>query len=96
MKCIPSYVKYIILSGAVGMLIILSVFYASSVVPMGLAMILAIVQSRISCAKCKTPLLKDKNGWYIFTMRPTCRSCGQDTLLCEVETDEVTQARLNK
>lgn len=57
-------------------------------------MVFAIVQSRIICPKCKQSILKDKNGWYIFTMRTTCRHCGQDTLLCEVESDEVTSKRL--
>ena len=94
--CIPSYVKYITLGISVGMFIILSVFYAGNLVPMVLAMILAIMQSRVKCPKCENPLLKDKNGWYIFTMRTTCRYCGQDTLLCEVESDEITKARLEK
>ncbi len=57
-------------------------------------MIFAIIQSRIRCPKCGNSILKDKNGWYIFTMRTTCRHCGQDTLLCEIEPDEVTQKRL--
>ena len=94
MKCFPSYAKYITLGISVGVFIILSVFYAGSLVPMVLAMVLAIIQSRIKCPKCGNPILKDKNGWYIFTMRTTCRHCGQDTLLCEVEDDEVTEARL--
>ena len=94
MKCIPAYVKYITLAISVGMLVILSVFYAGNLVPMVLAMVFAIMQSRVKCPKCENPLLKDKNGWYIFTMRPTCRHCGQDTLLCEVEDDEVTEGRL--
>lgn len=58
-------------------------------------MLFAIVWSRIRCPKCNEPLLKDKNGWYIFNMRTTCRHCGQDTLLCEVEPDEVTEKRLH-
>ena len=61
--CIPSYAKYITLGISVGVLVILSVFYAGNLVPMVLAMILAIIQSRISCPKCGNPLLKDKNGW---------------------------------
>lgn len=92
--CIPSYAKYITLGISVGVLIILSVFYAGNFIPMALAMILAIMQSRIRCPKCKEPILKDKRGWYIFTMRTTCRHCGQDTLLCEIEPDEVTSQRL--
>ena len=92
--CIPSYVKYIVLGVSVGLFIILSVFYTHSTLQLVLAMILAIVQSRINCPKCGNPILKDKNGWYIFTMRTTCRHCGQDTLLCEIEPDEVTQKRL--
>jgi len=92
--CIPSYGKYIVLGVSVGLLIILSVFYTHSTIQLILAMILAIAQSRINCPKCSNPILKDKNGWYIFTMRTTCRHCGQDTLLCEVESDEVTNQRL--
>jgi len=92
--CIPSYVKYVFLGIAVGLFIILSVFYTHSPLQLVLAMMLAIVQSRINCPKCGNPILKDKNGWYIFTLRTTCRHCGQDTLLCDIESDEVTQERL--
>ena len=94
--CIPSYAKYMILSVSVGALIIFSVFYTHSTLQLGLAMLLAIIQSRINCPKCANAILKDKNDWYIFTMRTTCRHCGQDTLLCEIEPDEVTNARLGK
>lgn len=94
MKCIPAYVKYITLSILVGLFIILSVFYTDSTLQLGLAMFFAILQSRIRCPKCNEPILKDKNGWYMFTVRTPCRHCGQDTLLCEVEPDEVTEQRL--
>ena len=94
MKCIPAYARYIILGILVGLFIILSIFYTQSTLQLGLAMVFAIIQSRINCPKCGQPILKDKNGWYIFTMRTTCRHCGQDTMLCEVEPDEVTQKRL--
>jgi hypothetical protein len=48
----------------------------------------------VRCIKCDESLLKDPGGWYLFRMRPVCRHCGQDSMLCEVESDEVTQARL--
>ena len=91
--CIPSYYKYIFLFLVVGTLVIIAVFYDRLLyfVPI---FIFSIIWSRIRCPKCGKSLLKDKNGWYIFTMRTTCRHCGQDTLLCEVESDEVTQSRL--
>lgn len=91
--CIPSYYKYIFLFLVVGTLVILAVFYDRLFyfVPM---FIFSIIWSRIRCPKCGESLLKDTNGWYIFTMRTTCRHCGQDTLLCEIEPDEVTQKRL--
>ena len=91
--CIPSYYKYIFLFLVVGTLVILAVFYERLFyfVPI---FIFSIIWSRIRCPKCGESLLKDKNGWYIFTMRTTCRHCGQDTLLCEIEPDEVTQKRL--
>lgn len=92
--CVPSYGKYIILGVCVGLLVVLSVFYTHSTIQLVFAMVLAIVQSRIHCPKCGNPILKDKNGWYIFTLRTICRHCGQDTLLCEVEPDEVTKQRL--
>ena len=94
MNCIPAYAKYIILGVLVGLFIILSIFYTGSTLQLGVAMIFAILQSRINCPKCGNSILKDKNGWYIFTMRTTCRHCGQDTMLCEIEPDEVTQKRL--
>ena len=91
--CIPSYYKYIFLFLVVGTLVILAVFYDRLFyfIPI---FIFSIIWSRIRCPKCGKSLLKDKNGWYIFTMRTTCRHCGQDTLLCEIEPDEVTQSRL--
>ena len=91
--CIPSSYKYIFLFLVVGTLVILAVFYDRLFyfVPI---FIFSIIWSRIRCPKCGESLLKDKNGWYIFTMRTTCRHCGQDTLLCEIESDEVTQKRL--
>lgn len=95
MKCIPAYAKYIILGVTVGLFIILSIFYTQSLVQMGLAMVFAIMQSRVTCPKCGNSILKDKNGWYIFTMRTTCRHCGQDTMLCDIEPDEITQERLH-
>lgn len=94
MKCFPAYAKYIILGVIVGLFIILSIFYTQSLLQMGLAFVFAILQSRITCPKCGNSILKDKNGWYIFTMRTTCRHCGQDTMLCDIEPDEVTQKRL--
>jgi rRNA maturation protein Nop10 len=94
MNCIPAYAKYIILSVMVGLFVILSIFYTHSTLQLGVAMFFAILQSRINCPKCGNPILKDKNGWYIFTMRTICRHCGQDTLLCEIEPDEVTAERL--
>ncbi|SFV59019.1 hypothetical protein MNB_SV-13-145 [hydrothermal vent metagenome] len=93
--CLSSYKKYMFLSILVGILIILSIFSENLFYFLPI-MVFAIIQSRISCPKCKTALLKDKNGWYIFSMRKTCRTCGQDTLLCEVEEDSVTSLDLTK
>jgi len=94
MKCIPAYVKYILLSVMVGLFVILSIFYTHSTLQLVIAMFFAILQSRVNCPKCGNSILKDKNGWYIFTVRTICRHCGQDTMLCEVEPDEVTAERL--
>ena len=83
------------LSIVIGSLIILSIF-AENLFYLLPIMVFSIVQSRITCPKCSNAILKDANGWYIFTMRTTCRHCGQDTLLCEIEEDKVTKARLKK
>ena len=90
--CIPPYVKYMLLSVAVGVLVIFAIFFENLfyAVP---AMIFAIMQSRMKCSKCGEAILKDKNGWYIFTMRSTCRHCGHDTMVCDVEPDEVSKKR---
>ena len=79
--CIPAYYKYLFLAIVVGTLVILAVFYDRLFyfIPIFL---FAIIWSRIRCPHCNEPILKDKNGWYIFTMRSTCRHCGEDTLLC--------------
>jgi hypothetical protein len=92
--CIPPYYKYLFLAIIVGTLVILAVFYdrVFYFIP---AVVFAIMWSRIRCNKCAEPILKDKNEWYIFTMRSTCRHCGQDTLSCEVKSDEVAEARLD-
>ena len=82
--CISSYVKYMIVSIFIGVMVIVSIFSGNMFYFLPI-MIFAVIQSKISCPKCKTPILKDKNGWYMFTMRRTCRHCGHDTLKCEVE-----------
>jgi len=91
--CIPPYYKYLFLAIIVGTLVILAVFYdrVYYFIP---TFVFAIMWSRVACLKCHEPILKDKNGWYIFSMRSTCRHCGQDTLLCEIESDEVASQRL--
>ena len=93
--CISSYMKYMVLSLIIGSLIILSIF-SENLYLLFPTMILAIIWSRITCPKCGESLWKDQNGWYIFTVRTTCRHCGQDTSQCEVESDEVTRARLEE
>jgi len=79
--CLSSFLKYMLLSVTVGTLVIFAIFFENLFYALPL-MVVAIMQSRIVCSKCKTPILKDKNGWYIFTMRPTCRTCGHDTMIC--------------
>jgi len=80
--CVSSFVKYMLLSVVVGTLVIFAIFFENVYyfIP---AMVAAIMQSRISCEKCNTPILKDKNDWYIFTVRSKCRTCGHDTMLCD-------------
>jgi len=79
--CISSFLKYMLLSVVVGTLIIFSIFFENLFYALP-AMVFAIIWSRITCPKCGTPILKDKNGWYLFTVRPTCRTCGHDTMIC--------------
>ena len=80
--CISAFLKYMLLSVAVGTLIIFAVFYdrVFYFIP---AMVFAIIWSRIRCPKCETPILKDDRGWYMFTMRSKCRTCGHDTMICD-------------
>jgi transposase-like protein len=70
-----------LLSVAVGTLVIFAIFFENIwyFIP---AMIAAIAQSRVKCPKCLSSIAKDKNGWYMLTMRPTCRTCGHDTMIC--------------
>jgi hypothetical protein len=91
--CVPRYVYYMLLAVCVGTLIILAVFYHRPFY-LVFAFLCGVAWSRVSCIKCGQSLLKDPSGWYFFRMRPVCRHCGQDSMLCEVESDEVTQARL--
>ena len=79
---IPPYVKYILLSVTVGVLVIFAVFF-ENLFYAAPAMVFAIMQSRMKCSNCHEAILKDKNGWYIFTMRSKCRHCGHDTMVCE-------------
>ena len=83
--CIPPYIKYLFLSIIVGALIIISVFSGNLfyILPI---IVFAVIQSRITCPRCHEPILKDKNDWYIFTMRTTCRHCGYDTMICDEDT----------
>lgn len=82
--CIPAYYKYLFLAIVVGTLTIFAVFYdrAFYFIP---AFVFAIIWSRIRCPHCGEAILKDTNGWYLFTMRTKCRHCGEDTLTCENE-----------
>ena len=79
--CFSSFLKYMLLSVVVGTLVIFAIFFENLFYFLPL-MVAAIAQSRIGCPSCKEAILKDKNGWYIFTMRSTCRHCGHDTMLC--------------
>lgn len=79
--CFSSYLKYIFLSIVVGGLIILSIF-AENLFYFLPIMVFSIIQSRIKCPHCDNPLLKDKNGWYVFSMRKTCRHCAKNTNEC--------------
>ena len=80
--CISAFLKYMLLSVVVGTLVIFAVFYdrVFYFIP---AMVFAIIWSRIRCPKCETPILKDDRGWYMFTMRSKCRTCGHDTMICD-------------
>ena len=82
--CLSSFIKYMLLSVVVGTLIIFSIFFENLFYALP-AMVFAIIWSKITCPKCGAPILKDKNGWYLFTVRPTCRTCGHDTMICGEE-----------
>ena len=79
--CFSSFLKYMLLSVTVGTLVIFSIFFENLFYALP-ALIAAIFQSKVTCSKCDTSILKDKNGFYIFTVRPTCRTCGHDTMIC--------------
>jgi len=76
------------LAVVVGALIILSIF-AENLFYLLPIMVFSIIQSRMRCPHCENPLLKDKNGWYIFTMRSTCRKCGKNTNECISPKEEI-------
>jgi len=80
--CISSFLKYMLLSVVVGTLVIFAIFFENLFYALP-AMVFAIMWSKITCPKCKEPILKDTNGWYWFTMRSTCRHCGHDTMICD-------------
>jgi ribosomal protein S27E len=82
--CISSFLKYMLLSVVVGTLIIFSIFFENLFYALP-AMIFAIIWSKITCQKCGTSILKDTNGWYMFTVRSACRTCGHDTMICGKE-----------
>jgi len=71
-----------------GSLIILSIFSENLFYFLPI-MVLAILQSKISCPHCANSLLKDKNGWYIFSLRSTCRHCAKNTNECVKVIEEV-------
>jgi len=80
--CISAYQKYLFLSVIIGALIIFAVFVENVFYFLPI-MVFSIIQSRIKCPHCANPILKDKNGWYLFTMRTTCRHCGKNTNECK-------------
>lgn len=91
--CISSYKQYLFLSVIIGFLIIFSIFTEKLFYLLPI-MVFSIVQSRIKCPHCDNPLLKDKNGWYIFTMRTTCRHCAKNTNTCiELQKEGTNKAK---
>ncbi|RUM72558.1 MAG: hypothetical protein DSZ08_00745 [Sulfurovum sp.] len=83
--CIPAYYKYLFFAIVVGTLVILAIFY-NRIFYMIPVFVFSIIWSRVLCPNCHQSLLKNEKGWYVFTMRSTCRHCGYDTLLCDKNT----------
>ena len=83
------------LSIVIGALIILSIF-AENLFYLLPIMVFSIIQSRLSCPHCHAPILKDKNNWYVFTMRTTCRHCGKNTNTCVEVVAEVKKEKKRK
>lgn len=77
---IPAYIKYLFFATVTGTFIIYSIF-AEKPMLMVIAIMAAILTSRVACPNCGEPIFKDKNGWYLFTLRSKCRHCGFDTML---------------
>lgn len=50
----------------------------------------------IKCPKCGQIIGSTKNGLPYIPLKPTCRHCGQNTNVCKVEEDKVTDKRLKK
>ncbi len=83
--CIPAFIPYILLGVASGFFVILAIFYSHHWSHMAAAFLFGIAQSRIKCPNCKKSILQAPNGWYLFTIRSTCRHCGFDTMKCKEE-----------
>ena len=50
----------------------------------------------IKCPKCGQIIGSTKNGLPYIPLKHTCRHCGQNTNVCKVEEDSVTNKRLQK
>ena len=50
----------------------------------------------IKCPKCGQIIGSTKNGMPYIPLKHTCRHCGQNTNVCKVEEDSVTDKRLQK
>ena len=97
--CISSFKKYylrLITILALGYLFFNPNFDISTGVLIIIFILVGILGVFIKCPKCGQIIGSTKNGLPYIPLKHTCRHCGQNTNVCKVEEDSVTDKRLQK
>ena len=97
--CISSFKKYYLRLIAIlllGYLFFNPGLHINTVLLIALFILVGILGAFIKCPKCGQIIGSTKNGMPYIPFKHTCRHCGQNTDICKVEEDKVTNRRLEK
>jgi len=92
--CIPVYKKYILLVLIQLFLFLLCFVFDFNIVIILLLFFTLLLSFFLRCPKCNHVVGLTKNSYSVPNFDHICKKCGQDLQKCEIESDEVTNQRL--